>query len=81
MSWPIKLRTMSFAITLGVVLLESVMGSILIALILWFASVATAATLFKIFAVIAVLVSLTIAVQSHIRPAGLHRRALHENNS
>ena len=38
MSWPIKLRTMSFAITLGVVLLESVMGSILIALILWFAT-------------------------------------------
>jgi len=81
MSWPIKLRTMSFAITLGVVFVESVMASMLIALMLWVFGVATAATLCKIFAVIAMLVSLSIALQSHVRPTRLRRRAINGSNA
>ena len=45
MSWPIELRAMSFAITIGVTLLESVIGSAAIALTLWYFDVASPRTL------------------------------------
>ena len=68
MSWPIKLRAMSFAITIGVTLLESVMGSVAIALILWSFGVASARTLLEIFVVVSAIISLSISIYSHLRP-------------
>ena len=68
MSWPIKLRAMSFAITIGVTLLESVMGSAAIALALWYFGVASVRTLFEIFALVSLITSFSISIYSHIRP-------------
>ena len=68
MSWPIKLRAMSLAITIGVTLLESVMGSAAIALMLWSFGVASARTLLEIFAVVSAIISLSISIYSHLRP-------------
>ncbi len=41
MSWPIKLRAMSFAVTMGVTITESVMGSLPIAFALWYFNIAS----------------------------------------
>ena len=68
MSWPIKLRAMSFAITVGVTLLESVMGSAVIALMLWSFGVASVGTLLEISAVVSMITSLSISIYSHLRP-------------
>lgn len=68
MSWPIKLRAMSLAITIGVTLLESVMGSAAIALMLWSFGVASARTLLEIFAVVSAIISLSISIYSHLWP-------------
>ena len=68
MSWPVKLRAMSFAITVGVTLLESVMGSAAIALMLWSFGVASARTLLEISAVVSAITSLSISIYSHLRP-------------
>ena len=68
MSWPIKLRAMSFAITVGVTLLESVMGSAAIALMLWSFGIASARTLLEIFAVVSTIISFSISIYSHLRP-------------
>ena len=68
MSWPIKLRAMSFAITIGVTLLESVLGSVAIALILWSFAVASARTLLEISVIVSAIVSLSISIYSHLRP-------------
>jgi hypothetical protein len=68
MSWPLKLRAMSLAITIGVTLLESVMGSAAIALALWYFGVASAGTLFEMFAVVSLITSFSISIYSHIRP-------------
>ena len=74
-SWPIGLRTMSFAITCAVVLVESVMASLPIALALRFFGVATAATLIESCAILAAIVALGIAIPSHVKPTRLDRRA------
>jgi len=68
MSWPPKLRAMSFAITIGVTLLESVMGSAAIAMTLWYFDVASARTLLEIVAVLSLITSFSISIYSHIRP-------------
>jgi hypothetical protein len=68
MSWPTKLRAMSFAITLGVTLLESVMGSAAIALMLWSFGVASVRTLLELSAVVSAITSLSISIYSHLRP-------------
>jgi hypothetical protein len=68
MSWPIRLRVMSLAITIGVTLLESVMGSAAIALVLWSFGVASARTLLELFAVVSAITSLSISIYSHLRP-------------
>jgi hypothetical protein len=68
MSWPIRLRVMSLAITIGVTLLESVMGSAVIALVLWSFGVASARTLLEIFAIVSAIISISISIYSHLRP-------------
>jgi hypothetical protein len=68
MSWPVKLRAMSFAITIGVILVESVMGSAAIALMLWSFGVASVRTLLEISAAVSAITSLSISIYSHLRP-------------
>ncbi|HSU91885.1 MAG TPA: hypothetical protein VLI44_10540 [Sporolactobacillaceae bacterium] len=68
MSWPIKLRAMSFAITIGVTLLESVMGSVAIALILWSFVITSARALLEIVVVVSAIISFSISIYSHLRP-------------
>lgn len=75
MSWPIKLRALSLAITLGVTVTESVMGSVPIALTLWYFDVADARTLLEIFAGVVAIVSLSISIPAHMRPPRIRRRA------
>ena len=67
MSWPLKLRAMSFAVTMGVTLTESVMGAMPIGLALWFFGVASGRTS-NFVAVVAATVSLSISIYSHVRP-------------
>ena len=75
MSWPMKLRAISFAVTLGVTLVESLMGAIPIGLALWFFNVAGTARIFEILAVLVATVSLSISIYSHVRPTPFRHRA------
>ena len=75
MSWPLKLRAMSFAVTMGVTITESVMGSVPIALALWYFDIASIRTILEIIVVIVAAVSLSISIYSHVRPADFPRRA------
>jgi hypothetical protein len=71
MSWPIKLRVMSFVVTLGVTLTESVMGAIPIGLALWYFDLASTRTIFIVLGMLAAGVALSISTYSHVRPARL----------
>ena len=62
MSWPIKLRAMSFAVTMGVTITESVMGSVPIALALWYFDIASIRTILEVIVVIVAAVSLSISI-------------------
>ena len=75
MSWPIKFRAMSFAVTMGVTVTETVMGSIPIALVLWYFDIASIRTILEVIVVIVAAVSLSISIYSHVRPADFPRRA------
>jgi len=75
MSWPIKFRAMSFAVTMGVTITESVVGSIPIALLLWYFDIASGRTILAIVVVVVAAVSLSISIYSHVRPADFPRRA------
>ena len=69
MSWPIRLRAMSFAVTMGVTVTESVMGSIPIGLALRYFHVASTCTILQALAVLVAAVSLSISIYSHVIPA------------
>ena len=71
MSWPIKLRAMSFVVTMGLTLTESVMGAIPIGLALWYFNVMSTARILELLAVVAATVSLSISIYSHVRPTPL----------
>jgi hypothetical protein len=75
MSWPIKFRAMSFAVTMGVTITESVMGCIPIALALWYFGAASGRTILEAVVVVVAAVSLSISIYSHLRPAQFPRRA------
>jgi hypothetical protein len=75
MSWPFRLRAMSFAVTMGVTITESVMGSVPIALALWYFDIASIKTILEVIVVIVAAVSLSISIYSHVRPADFPRRA------
>jgi hypothetical protein len=75
MSWPFRFRAVSFAVTMGVTITESVMGSLPIALALWYFNVATTRTIVEVIIVIVAAVSLSISIYSHVRPADFPRRA------
>jgi hypothetical protein len=74
MSWPFRLRAMSFAVTMGVTITESVMGSLPIALVLWYFGIASIKTILEVIVVIVAAVSLSISIYSHVRPADFPRR-------
>jgi hypothetical protein len=80
MSWPFKFRAMSFAVTMGVTITESVMGSLPIALALWYFDVASIKTILEVIVVIVAAVSLSISIYSHVRPADFPRRTSGEGS-
>ncbi|HYK65513.1 MAG TPA: hypothetical protein VEY94_11235 [Patescibacteria group bacterium] len=71
MSWPIKLRALSFLVTLGVTVTESVMGSIPIGLALWYFDLASTRTILIALGVLVAAIALSISIYSHVRPARL----------
>jgi hypothetical protein len=75
MSWPIRLRAMSFGVTMGVTITESVMGSMPIALALCYFDIASGRTILEAVVVVVAAVSLSISIFSHLRPARFPRRA------
>ena len=75
MSWPIKFRAVSFAVTMGVTITESLMGSIPIALVLWYFDLASGKTIVEVIGVVVAAVSLSISIYSHVRPAHFPTRA------
>jgi hypothetical protein len=78
MSWPIKLRAMSFVVTMGVTITETVMGSVPIALALWYFDVASVRKILEVIVVTVAAISLSISIYSHVRPADFPRRASEE---
>jgi hypothetical protein len=75
MSWPIKLRAISFVVTMGVTITESVMGSIPVAFALWYFDIANGRSVLKGVIVVVAVISLSISIYSHVRPADFPRRA------
>ena len=75
MSWPIRLRALSFAVTMGVTITESVMGSIPVAFALWYFGIASGRTVVEGVIVGVAVISLSISIYSHVRPADFPRRA------
>ena len=76
MSWPINLRAISFAVTIGVTLMESAMAAIPIGLALRYFNVASTARIFESLLLLVASVSLSISIYSHVRPVRFPRRAL-----
>jgi hypothetical protein len=60
---------------MGVTITESVMGSVPIALALWYFDIASIRTILEVIVVIVAAVSLSISIYSHVRPADFPRRA------
>ena len=75
MSWPIKLRALSFAVTMGVTVTESLMGSMPVAFALWYFNIAGGRTVLEGVIVVVAIISLSISIYSHARPAQLSQRA------
>ena len=73
MSWPIRFRALSFAVTMGVTITESVMGSIPIGLALWYFDLASIRTILIASGVLVAAISLSISIYSHVRPSPLAR--------
>lgn len=68
MSWPLKLRAMSFAIGVGVVMGEVALVAIPIGVIVWLIGAATAISVIETVAGIAFAIALVIIVPVHVRP-------------
>jgi hypothetical protein len=75
MSWPVRLRALSFAVTMGVTITETVMGSIPVAFILWYFDFASGRAVVEGVILVVAAVSLSISIYSHVRPAQFPRRA------
>jgi len=74
-----KFRAVSFAVTMGVTVTESLIGSIPIALALWYFDTASSRTILEIITILVAAVSLSISIYSHVRPAHFPRRASGES--
>ena len=69
MSWPFRLRALSFAIGIGVVLSEVAVIAIPLGLALWIADVASAIRITEVELAVAFATALVIIVPAHLRPA------------
>jgi hypothetical protein len=68
MSWPFKLRALSFVIGIGVVLSEVAVIAIPLGLALWIAGVASALRIAAVELVVGLATALAIIVPAHARP-------------
>lgn len=68
MSWPFKLRALSFVIGIGVVLSEVAVIAIPLGLALWIAGVASALRLAQVELLVGFATALAIIVPAHVRP-------------
>ncbi len=67
MAWPLKLRTLSFAITFGVVMMECAVWGVPIGLGLWYWGSASAISIVTWMIWISLGISLVISGQAHVR--------------
>lgn len=68
MSWPFKLRALSFVIGIGVVVSEVAVIAIPLGLALWIAGVASALRIAAVALVVGLATALAIIVPAHVRP-------------
>ncbi len=68
MSWPLRYRLLSFAITIGVTLTEFALVAVPLGLIVWFSGLATVAHIVEVAVVVAATFSLSIAISAHVWP-------------
>jgi hypothetical protein len=73
MAWPVKLRAASFAIVIGVVLMESAIALIPIGLALWFFGAMNAARVFRVLTIVAFVVALAIAIHGDLGRQGYRK--------
>ena len=71
MSWPCKLRALSFVIGIGVVLSEVAVIAIPLGLALWIAGFASALRIAEVELAVASAIALAIIVPAHVRPASI----------
>jgi hypothetical protein len=74
-AWPLSLRALSFAISIGVTLGEFALVAIPIGIVTWLAGAAPS-TIFEVAGILAAAFSLTISIYGHVRPVRIPRRAL-----
>ncbi len=70
MSWPMKMRALSFAIGIGVVVGEVALVAIPLGIVLWIAGFADAVRITEVEAAIALAIALVIIIPAHVRPTG-----------
>jgi hypothetical protein len=75
MSWPFKLRALSFVIGIGVVLSEVAVIAIPLGLALWIAGVASALRIAVVGLVVGLATALAIIVPAHVRPTTIVQAA------
>jgi hypothetical protein len=68
MSWPFKLRALSFVIGIGVVVSEVAVIAIPLGFALWIAGVASALRIAAVELVVGLTTALAIIVPAHVRP-------------
>lgn len=76
MSWPIRMRATSFAITFASVTVEVAMVTLPLAAIAWACGLATAAHACQVALAVALGYAAAIAIYTHLSPLGIRRRAL-----
>ena len=79
MSWPMRLRAMSFAITVAVVAVEVAIVALPVAAVMWLAGFTSARAAMAGATAIALAYALAIAIYTHISPLGIRRRALNRD--
>ncbi len=70
-SWPFKLRSLSFVVGIGVVLSEVAVIAIPLGLALWLAGVASAMRIAEVELVVGFATALAIIVPAHVRPTAI----------
>lgn len=74
MSWPVRLRALSFTIGMGVVMTEVAVVAIPVGFVIWLFGAASVWRIAAVAIVIAFAVALAVIVPTHLRPARIARR-------